>query len=79
MSFLITRMKGQKEIFCQPTVASIFDREPQIATRATGRRPLFNCKWLVSPVWFRNFGFLGMSANPELTSDYSLYLLAVQA
>jgi len=22
-------MKGQKEIFCQPTIASIFDRDPQ--------------------------------------------------
>jgi len=22
-------MKGQNEIFCQPTIASIFDREPQ--------------------------------------------------
>jgi len=22
-------MKGENEIFCQPTIASIFDREPQ--------------------------------------------------
>jgi len=37
----MTRMKGQNGIFCQPTIASICDREPQqISTRATGRRPL---------------------------------------
>jgi len=25
----MTRMKGQNKIFCQLTIASIFDREPQ--------------------------------------------------
>jgi len=30
MSLLITtKMKGGNEIFCQPTIASIFDREPR--------------------------------------------------
>jgi len=63
---IITRMKGQNEIFCQPTIACIFGHEPQqIATRATGRRPLLYsilskyCKWLVSPVWFRNLPISG--------------------
>jgi len=27
------------------------------------------CKWLVAPVCFEIFRFLGMSANPKLTSD----------
>jgi len=27
------------------------------------------CKWLVSPVCFEIFRFLGMSANPKLTFD----------
>jgi len=36
------------------------------------------CKWLVSPVCFETFGFLGMSANPKLTFDSILYQLAAQ-
>jgi len=35
-------------------------------------------KWLVSPVCFEIFGFLGMSANPKLTFDSTLYQLAAQ-
>jgi len=26
---IIRRMKGQNEIYCQPTIASVFDHEPQ--------------------------------------------------
>jgi len=36
------------------------------------------CKWLVSPACFEIFGFLGMSANPKLTIDSTLYQLAAQ-
>jgi len=38
------------------------------------------CKWLVSPVSFEIFRFLGrpMSANPKLTFDSALYQLAAQ-
>jgi len=36
------------------------------------------CKWLVSPVCFDTFRFLGMSANPQLTFDSTLYQLAAQ-
>jgi len=36
------------------------------------------CKWLVSPVCFEIFRFLGMSANPKLTFDSTLYQLAAQ-
>jgi len=36
------------------------------------------CKWLVSPVCFEIFRFLGMSVNPKLTFDSTLYQLAVQ-
>jgi len=37
---IITGMKGQNEIFCQPTVATICGCEAQqISTLATGRRP----------------------------------------
>jgi len=36
------------------------------------------CKWLVSPVCFEIFKFLGMSANPKLAFDSTLYQLAVQ-
>jgi len=35
-------------------------------------------KWLVSPVCFEIFRFLGMSANPKLTFDSTLYQLATQ-
>ena len=31
------------------------------------------CKWLVSPVRFKVFRFLGMSAYPKLTFDSTLY------
>jgi len=36
------------------------------------------CKWLVSPVCFEIFRFLGMTANPKLTFDSTLYQLAAQ-
>jgi len=36
------------------------------------------CKWLVSPVCFEIFIFLGMSAHPKLTFDLTLYQLAAQ-
>jgi len=36
------------------------------------------CKWLVSPVCFEIFRFLGISANPKLTIDSTLYQLAAQ-
>jgi len=36
------------------------------------------CEWLVSPVCFQIFRFLGMSANPKLTFDSALYQLAAQ-
>jgi len=36
------------------------------------------CKWLVSPVCFEIFRFLGMSANPKLTFISTLYQLATQ-
>jgi len=36
------------------------------------------CKWLVSPVCFEIFRFLGMSTNPKLTFDSTLYQLAAQ-
>jgi len=35
-------------------------------------------KWLGSPECFEIFRFLGMSANPKLTFDSTLYQLAVQ-
>jgi len=35
-------------------------------------------KWLVSPVYFEIFGFLGMSANPKLTFASTLYQLVAQ-
>jgi len=34
------------------------------------------CKWLFSPVCFEIFRFLGISANPKLTFDSTLYQLA---
>jgi len=34
------------------------------------------CKWLLSPVCFKIFRFLGMSVNPKLTFDSTLYQLA---
>jgi len=36
------------------------------------------CKWLVSPVCFKIFRFLGMSANPKLTFGSTRYQLAAQ-
>jgi len=52
-------MRGQNATFCQPTIASIFDCEPQsIATRATVQQQLL-FKWLVSPVWFQNVQICG--------------------
>jgi len=36
------------------------------------------CKWLVSPVCFEIFRFLGMSAHPKLTFDSTLHQLAAQ-
>jgi len=36
------------------------------------------CKWLVSPGCFEIFRFLGMSSNPKLTLDSTLYQLAAQ-
>jgi len=33
-------------------------------------------EWLVSPVCFEIFRFLGVSANPKLTFDSTLYQLA---
>jgi len=36
------------------------------------------CKWLVSPVCFEIFRFLGMSANPKLIFDLTLYQLAAK-
>jgi len=36
------------------------------------------CKWSVCPVCFEIFTFLGMSANPKLTFDSTLYQLAAQ-
>jgi len=36
------------------------------------------CKWLISPVCFEIFRFLGMSANPILTFDSTLHQLAAQ-
>jgi len=36
------------------------------------------CKWLVSPACFEIFRYLGMSSNPELTLDSTLYQLAAQ-
>ena len=36
------------------------------------------CKWLVSPICFEIFRFLGVSAYPKLTFDSTLYQLAGQ-
>ena len=36
------------------------------------------CRWLGSPVCFEIFRFLGMSANPKLTFDSTLYQLEGQ-
>jgi len=36
------------------------------------------CKWLVSPGCFEIFRFLGMSSDPKLTFDSTLYQLAAQ-
>jgi len=36
------------------------------------------CKWLLSPVCFEIFTFLGMSANRKLTFDSTLYQLPAQ-
>jgi len=36
------------------------------------------CQWLVSPVCFEIFRFLGTSGNPKLTFDLTLYQLAAQ-
>jgi len=54
-------MKAENEIFCQPTIASLFDREPRglqagdHCFKASWR----NTEWLVSPVRFRNLQISG--------------------
>jgi len=53
-------MKGQKEIFCQPTTA-IFDRDPQADDHCFKAfcRNTASGYWLVPPVCFRNLQISG--------------------